>query len=673
MALFDLFKKNDTQTAERPIVPVLPQEIYARGVLELKDVLAPSALEITSKQLNIGDKIARTFFVISYPRFLTTGWFAPIVNLDKMFDAAIHVHPIDTTEILRTFQKRVAEVESQISVRQEKGMVRDPVLDTAYSDLEYLRDRLQQAQERMFEVGVYITIYGDTPEEVEKAESEIRSILESRLVYIKPTLFQQEQGFKSVMPIGDDELNVHSKLNSEPLSSMFPFVSFDLTSDRGILYGINRHNSSLVLFDRFSLENYNSVIFAKSGSGKSYMTKLEILRTLMFDADVIVIDPEREYEYLAETAGGRYFNITLSSENHINPFDLPVPREDENPADILRSNIITLVGLFRIMLGGLTPEEDAIIDKAITETYALKDISPESDFRNIEPPLLSDFELVLSGMEGSESLVQRLSKYTKGTWSGFINRPTNVDMNKRLIVFSLRDMEDELKPVAMYIVTHHIWNMVRKELRKRLLVIDEAWWMMKSEDTASFLFSIAKRGRKYFLGLATITQDVNDFLQSSYGKAMLSNSSIQILLRQSPTSIDLVQQTFKLSDEEKYLLLESDVGEGIFFAGLKHVAIKVIASYTEDQIITSDPSQILAIKKAKQELEAAGVQEINGPEGALPRIAQIPPSPTPSVQPTATGGTAAPTISVVPGTPAAVAPSVQSANIPTKEPEARLI
>lgn len=604
MGLFSLFSKGN-ETAERPVVPVLPQEIYARGVLELQDILAPSALQITPKQLNIGDKIARTFFVISYPRFLTTGWFAPIINLDKMFDAAMHVHPIDTTAILRQFQKRVAEVESQIQIREEKGLVRDPQLDTAYSDLEYLRDRLQQAQEKMFEVGLYITIYGQTEEELDKAETEVRSILESRLVYIKPTLFQQEQGFKSVMPIADDQLAVHSKLNSEPLSSTFPFISFDLTSDRGILYGINRHNSSLVLFDRFSLENYNSVLFAKSGSGKSYFTKLEILRSLMFDADVIVIDPEREYEYLAETTGGRYFNITLSSENHINPFDLPVPREDENPADVLRSNIITLVGLFRIMLGGLTPEEDAIIDKAITETYALKDINEQSDFANIEPPLLSDFELVLSGMEGSESLVQRLSKYTHGTWSGFINKPTNVDMNKRLVVFSIRDMEDELKPVAMYIVTHHIWNMVRKELRKRLLVIDEAWWMMKSEDTASFLYGIAKRGRKYYLGLATITQDVGDFLQSPYGKAMLTNSSIQILLRQSPTSIDLVQETFKLSDEEKYLLLESDVGEGIFFAGLKHVAIKVIASYTEDQIITSDPSQILAIRKAKKDLEAA--------------------------------------------------------------------
>ena len=645
MALTDLLNLNFRKKPDEGpnILPVLPEEIYQTGVLDLQDVIAPHALKVSSRELDLGEKIARTFFVISYPRFLTTGWFAPIINMDKVLDISIFIHPMDTNEMLRKFQKKVAEVQSQISTREEKGMVRDPMLDTAYSDLEQLRDSLQQAQERIFEVGLYLTIYGNSREDIDKIETEIRGILESRLVYIRPALFQQEQGFRSVLPLCTDELDVHTKLNSAPLSSIFPFISFDLTSDRGILYGINRHNSSLILFDRFSLENYNSVTFAKSGAGKSYMTKLEILRSLMFDTEVIVIDPEREYEYLAETVGGRYFNISLSSEHHINPFDLPIPREDENPADVLRNNIITLVGLFRIMLSGLTPEEDAIIDRAITETYALKDITSEANFALIEPPLLSDFELVLSGMEGSESLVQRLTKYTKGTWSGFMNRPTNVDMNKKLVVFSVRDMEDDLKPVAMYIITHHIWNQVRKELRKRLLVIDEAWWMMRSEDTASFLFGIAKRGRKYYLGISTITQDVSDFLNSPYGIPMITNSSIQLLLRQSPTSVDLVQSTFKLSDEEKYLLLESDVGEGIFFAGLKHVALKVIASYTEDQIITSDPSQILAIKKAKQELET--VSE-GGPEGAA-ALADQPPISSPSLEPHAPGSDTAPQASAL--------------------------
>lgn len=603
MSFFDFLKsKKDEPT----ITSILPQQIYDAGALELKDIIAPSALKVTPKEINLGEKVLRSFFVISYPRYLAESWFAPIINLDKVFDVAIFIEPIETAQVLRTFQKKVAEVQSQINTREAKGLVRNPMLDTAYQDLENLRDQLQQAQEKLFDVGLYITIYGDSSADLDKIESEIKSILESKLVYVKPALFQQEQAFKTTIPLGVDGLKVQSKLNSLPLSSLFPFISFDLTSDKGILYGINRHNSSLILFDRFSLENYNSITFAKSGAGKSYAVKLEILRTLMFDTDVIVIDPEDEYKYLVEAVGGRHFNISLNSEHHINPFELPSPSEGESFSNVLRSNIINLVGLFRIMMGGLTPEEDALIDRAITETYALKDITADSNFENVEPPLMSDFELVLSGMEGGESLAQRLTKYTRGTWAGFINRPSNIDINKKFIVFSVRDMEDELKPIAMYIIMHYIWNMIRKKLKKRLLVIDEAWWMMKSEDTASFILSLAKRGRKYFLGLATITQDVDDFMKSPYGVPIITNSSIQVLLKQSATSMDKLQQTFNLTDEEKYLLLESDVGEGIFFAGLKHVAIKIIASYTEDQIITSDPSQILSIKQHKADLEQNG-------------------------------------------------------------------
>ncbi|OGG62059.1 conjugal transfer protein TraC [Candidatus Kaiserbacteria bacterium RIFCSPHIGHO2_02_FULL_54_22] len=582
------------------MTPVLPRDIYKQGSLDLVDTIAPTALSVGSREIELGEKFVRSFYTISYPRFLTDSWFSPIINLDKVLDVSLFIHPIETAQALRGFQKKVAEVQSQINEREAKGLVRDPMLDTAYQDLESLRDNLQQAQEKLFDVGLYIALYGDSKEEIDKTEGDIRGILDSKLVYTKPALFQQEQGFRSCVPLGTDELLVNSKLNSSPLSSIFPFVSFDLTSDRGILYGINRHNSSLILFDRFSLENYNSVVFAKSGSGKSYATKLEVLRSLMFGTNVIVIDPEREYEQLAESTGGRSFHISLSSEHHINPFDLPPVKEDEDPKDILRSNIISLVGLFRIMLSGLSPEEDAIVDRAVSETYALKDITGDSDFTGAEPPLISDFEQVLSGMEGSESLVERLSKYTRGSWAGFLNQPTNIDLSQQFEVFSVRDMEDELKPVAMYIITHYIWNAVRHELKKRLLIIDEAWWMMKSDDTASFLYSVAKRGRKYYLGVCTITQDVEDFLKSPYGRPILTNSSLQLLLKQSPTMIDTVQQTFNLTDEEKYLLLEAGVGEGLFFAGLKHVAIKVIASYTEDQIITSDPSQLLAIKEGKE-------------------------------------------------------------------------
>ncbi len=598
--LTDLFGSNKKNNLSS--IPVLPSDIYSAATLQLQDVIAPPAVEIGSSTIKLGDKIAKTYFAMSYPRILTAGWLAPIINMDKVFDVSIHVSPIDTSEILKDFQKKVAEVESQIIGRQNQGMVRDPQLDAAYQNLEQLRDNLMQATEKMFEVGLYITIYASKENDLFKLENQIRSELEGKQIYLKPALFQQEPGFRTTIPTGTDELSITTKLNSGPLSSFFPFISSELTDNKGILYGVNRQNAGLIIFDRFSMPNYNSVIFARSGAGKSYATKLEIIRTMMFDTTVIIIDPENEYQYLAEAVGGRFFKVSLSSNNHINPFDLPKPLPDESPSDVLRSNITSLIGLFRIILGGLKPEEDSIIDRAITETYALKDITADSDFSNLPPPLLNDFEMVLASMEGSESLVERLRKYTKGTWAGFMNQPTNVDIEQKMVVFSIRDMEDELKPAAMYIITHFIWNAVRKNLKKRLLVVDEAWVMMQNEEAAAFLFGMAKRGRKYFLGLATITQDVGDFVKSRYGIPIITNSSIQLLLGQSPTAIDTLQEIFNLTEGEKFALLESGVGEGIFFAGKQHVSIKVIGSYTEDQIVSSDPHQILALRKEKEGL-----------------------------------------------------------------------
>ena len=601
MGLFD-FGKKDKGNEEADFGAILPKEIYQSSVLNLKDIISPSALEIKAKYIDLGEKLAKTFFVISFPKFLNDNWFSPVINLDKEFDISIFINPIESQYALKKLQKKVAEVQSQIMVRESKGMVRDPNLDSAYVNIEQLRNKLSQATEKLFSVGIYITVYGKDVDELDKIEDEIKSILESKMIYVRPAVFQQTDGFKSTIPLNIDLLNINSKLNSDPLSSVFPFVSFNVTSDNGILYGINRHNSSLILFDRFSLPNYNSVTFASSGAGKSYALKLEILRTLMFDTEVLIIDPENEYEYLAEAVDGRYFNISLTSNNHINPFDVPQPRPDESRATILRNQVISLVGFFRLVFGGMTPQEDALVDKAITETYNLKDINPDSKFEDIEPPLLSDFEMVLSGLDGSENLMAKLSKFTRGSWSGFLNKPSNVDINRKVVVFSIRDMEDDLRPLAMFLITNYIWTTIRRNVKKRLLVVDEAWVMMKSEDAASFLFGIAKRGRKYYLGLATVTQDVGDFLRSPYGVPILTNSSMQLLMKQSSTNIDQLQKVFNLTDEEKYLLLEANVGEGIFFAGTKRAAIKIIAFYAEDQIITSDPSQILAIRKAKRGL-----------------------------------------------------------------------
>jgi len=519
-------------------------------------------------------------------------------------DISLFLHPVETGLILKQLRKRVTEVQAEIMEREEKGLVRDPALETAYRDLEQLRDRLITAQERMFQLGVYLTVYCETQEELRNIEANLRSVLESRLVYIKPALYQQRLGFNSCAPYGLDQLQVYTAMNTAPLSSVFPFISFDLSSNQGILYGINQHNNSLILFDRFSLENANLVCFGTSGGGKSYLIKLEVLRSLMTDTDVIIIDPENEYKFLSDAVGGSSFNISLGSPNHINPFGLSTPREDEKPEDVLRSNVINLVGLLRIMLGGLTPEEDAVIDKALTETYASKDITPYSDPQSWQEntPLMQDFQSVLETMEGAESLVIRLRKFTTGTYANFFNQPSNVDMKNKMVVFGIRDMEDELRPMAMYIIMRYIWNAIRTELKKRILVIDEAWWLMKTEEGASFLYGTVKRARKYWLGVTTITQDVMDFMKSDYGRPIITNSALQVLMKQSPAMIETTKKTFNLTEEEKNILLETPVGEGLFFAGMKHVLMRVVASYTEDQFITTSPEEVVKIKKAKREL-----------------------------------------------------------------------
>lgn len=582
------------------------EKIYQKGLATVKDIIAPAAFKIESDHVLINKKLASTFFVYAYPRFLQTNWFSPIINLDTTFDISMFIHPQSTAEVLRSLRKIITQIQSQISMNEEKGLVRDPILETAYQDVENLRDDLQQGVEHFFQFGLYITIYGDTKEELEKIETQIEAILEAKLVYVKPAVMQMEDAFNSTLPLGADKLMIGNNMNTSPLSTTFPFVSSDLTSNQGILYGINRHNNSLILFDRFSMENANMVIFAKSGAGKSYAVKLEILRSLMVDTEVIVIDPEDEYKHLCETVGGTFMRISLSSRHHINPFDLPTALEDETPADVLRTAISNVSGLLKVMLGKISTEEDSILDRAIAETYAIRDITPEADFVNLEIPTMTDLQMVLENMKGAEGLSVRIKKFTEGTFAGFLNHKTNINVDTGMVVFNIRDMEEELRPVAMYLILHFIWTLIRSKVKRRMMVIDEAWWMMQHEDAASFLFGIAKRCRKYYLGLTTITQDVTDFMGSRFGKPIVTNSSIQLLLKQSPAAIKVIVDTFYLTDEEKFLLLESNIGEGIFFAGPKRAAIKVVASYSEDQIITSDPAQLLEIERAKKELQEIG-------------------------------------------------------------------
>ncbi len=574
---------------------------YKEGLTSLRDILAPASLKFQSTYFELNGKFARTFFVLAYPRFLSTNWLSFIINSEGALDVSMFVYPIDSATILKKLKSKIGEIGSQISINQEKGMVRDPVLETAYSDVEGLRDQLIQGTEKYFRFALYFTIYADDMKELDKYSTVLESELGAKLIVTKRALMQTEAGFNSTLPLGRDELDVASNLNTSPLSTVFPFVSSDLTSNDGILYGINRHNNSLILFDRFQMENANSVVFAKSGAGKSYAVKLEVLRSLMVGSEVIIIDPENEYKHLADAVGGTYLNVSLNSDSRVNPFDLPIGLEGDEQKDVLRSAIINLHGLINLMLGKLDPTEEAYMDKALWQAYAKRDITETSDLRTAEFPTMDDLVEVLRGMVGAEKLAQRMERFTEGTFAGIFNQRTNVVLNNQLTVFSIRDLEEQLRPIAMYVILGHIWNVVRSQLKKRILVLDEAWVLMQYEDSARFVFGIAKRARKYYLGLTTITQDVADFMGSPYGKPIVTNSSIQLLLKQSPASIDILAETFFLTEGEKYLLLESEVGEGIFFAGLKHAAIKIYASYVEDQIITTDPKQLLEIQESKEQ------------------------------------------------------------------------
>jgi len=594
---------DDVSVAEARLL-LEEEKLYRGGIATIKDLIAPSAIEVQPTFVRLNGQYVRTIFVISYPRYISVGWFAPIINLNYTLDISMFFYPMSPEIVLKQLKNKVGVLEQQIVSDAEKGAPRDPLRETALRDIEKLRDDLTQGIEHFFQFALYVTIYADSEAHLEQTTSDIEAQFASKLVFAKRVFYQSEQGLNSTFPLLNDEIQIASNMNSSPIASSFPFISADLSSDNGILYGINRHNNSLILFDRFSLQNANMVVFATSGAGKSYAVKLEVLRSLMMGTDVIIIDPEREYKHLSDAVGGTYLNISLAAENKINPFDLPrAIGEDVKTEDIIRSAIIILKGLIRLMVGVLTNEEDAIIDRALLETYAKKDITPSSDLAKVEPPIMRDFQEILEGMEGGESLSRRLDKYVSGTFAGLFNSPTNVKANNQLVIFSVRDLEDELRPLAIYNIVNYIWNVVRSELKRRILVIDEAWWLMQNEDSAKFIFALVKRARKYYLGVTNITQDVNDFLTSSYGQAIVTNSALQLLLKQSPAAIDLVQKTFLLTEGEKYLLLEGGVGEGIFFAGQRHAAIKVVASYTEDQLITSDPRQLLEIEAAKKEFE----------------------------------------------------------------------
>ena len=628
-------KADDVQALEQ----LQRQKAFEQGVVSLLDFIAPASLEFFSTYFRLGTQYLRCAYVFGYPREVSTGWLGQLISLPEVIDISLHIYPVRTDIILKNLRRKSTQLQASISLDQEKGRVRDPAKETQLLDTEEMRDKLQVGEEKFFRFGFYYTIYAPNLEELEATHKRVDTVLRQQLIYSKPASAQQEEAFDSVAPTCSDKMLVKRNMNTAALGTTFPFTSADLTQEKGVLYGINLHNSGLVIFDRFSLPNSNAVVLSQSGAGKSFAVKLEALRLLMFGVELLILDPENEYQRLTEAVGGSYLSLSLTSPNRINPFDLPVGLEAvDEEEDALRHNLINLHGLLRLMLGGmtasdasLTPTEEADLDVALIETYAKAGITHDPLTHTSTPPTITDLHDVLTHMGGTgPRLAQRLRKYTSGTFAGIFSEQSNIKIDNQLVVFNVKDLEDELRPVAMYIALNYIWNKTKSDQKKRVLIVDEAWQIMKYEDSANFLFGLTKRARKYNLGITSITQDVEDFTSSRLGRAIIANSSMQLLLRQSASAVDLLGDIFKLTTAEKKLLNQFPVGQGLFFAGRHHVQMQVVASQTEQELITTTPDELAALKKVRQ-LEDEQLQQPVQPNFSVPEAPNLPPESPPEV------------------------------------------
>lgn len=568
---------------------------FSEGVVDVKDIIAPPAIQIDFNQLQIGNKYFRTFFATGFPRWVGANWLSPLINFDKPMTISTFYYPTDSSLILQRLKRKIAEFQATLNLDLEAGKLPDPSVKVALRDAEELQDQIASGNEKFFHFALYITVRSTNLKELEEISRNVESTLSALGVILKVASLQQEQGFISTLPLGIDKIYLTRNMDTTSIATTFPFVSSELTMEDGIMYGVNKHNKSLIIFDRFQMPNPNMVVFATSGAGKSYFVKLEAMRSLMLGTHIIIIDPEKEYEKLTAAIGGEYISFTQDGAAKLNPFELSgIYEKDE---DELRFKILFLQGLIRIMAGGtLTPLESAILDRALILTYKEKGITPDPTTQHRTPPLLEDLYKILNSMAEDEAhvLSSKIERYVKGSASGIFDQATNIEINNTFTVFSIRDLSDELRPIAMYMMLDNIWTRVKKDKRQRILIIDEAWWMMQYPDAARFVYSIAKRSRKYGLGLTTITQDVNDFLNSDYGKAVVNNSSIQLLLKQNPAAVDQIQKVFYLSQGEKEFLLSTGIGEGLFFADYNHVAIQILASENEHNLITTNFREVLA-------------------------------------------------------------------------------
>jgi len=599
-----------SQTSDEGMTLESALETFKEGKIKLQDIIAPSFIRVTGNYLKINEYYVTTIFAFGFPHYLTPGWINEVINKDILLDLSIFIYPQKSGNVMKDLRHRLAALESTWRIEREKGLVSDPELETALQDIEEIRFALQRGDVKLFLVGLYITIYTRSLKKLRIMQEEIESDLSGKMIITKPAIFRNLRAFNSSLPLNNDEMQIWHNFDTGSLSTFFPFISQNIISTTGILYGVNSFNSSLVIFDRFKLANANSIIFAASGSGKSYLAKLEALRYLIQGTDTIVIDPEGEYKDLAGACGGTFVDVSLKSPHHINPFDLPQTTQEQGE-NILREAIIRLKGLVSLIAQGkLTAEEEGILEKALFETYALKDIGPDSATQKNAPPLISDLQKILASMEGGERMATLLDKYAQGTFAQLFNNPTNVDLNKNFVVFGIKNLEEELRPIAMYMILGYVWNMVKQQFKRRLMIVDEAWLMMQFEDSAKFIYALAKRARKYWLGLTVISQDVEDFLNSKYGRAVVYNSALNMLLKQTSAASDKIAEVFHLHEGEKSLLVNFDVGQALMLAGNQKAVIDILASYHEHKLITTKPEEVA---------EMAQTGEVPAPEQIQPQ------------------------------------------------------
>ena len=570
--------------------------------LDSADLIAPPLIEVDFDHIRVGDQFHRKLFVVGYPRFVSANWLEPLISFNHTLDISMYIYPTKSEEILENLKRKVGEMEATIQSDMKRGRVIEPSVQVSLEDALSLQQELAKGAQRFFQFGLYITIPARTLEELDKVTKQVEATLGSLLIITKKAVLAMDDGFRTTLPMGQDRIVVTRNMDTTTLATTFPFTTSELSANEGILYGMNEHNGSLIIFDRFTLENANMAVFGKSGSGKSFFVKLEAMRSLMFDTEVIIIDPENEYQTLTHALGGEYIRFHFSTETKINPFDLSFLRAGSGESE-LNQKILSLHGFFRVVMGRLTPSEDAILDRALILTYKQRGITPDPSTQGREPPLMEDLYKSLIGMEeeAARGLADRIEKFVKGSLVGIFDRQTNVEIRNPLTVFSIRDLEEELRPIAMYLILDFIWTKVRRDLKRRLLIVDEAWYMMKFPDSAYFMNSIAKRARKYYLGVTTVSQDVEDFLATDLGRSIIQNSSLQVLLKQSTAAIDRVADAFFLSEGEKHLLLSADIGEGLFFAGPAHAALRIIASPSEHELVTTKPQDLAArLQKSNQ-------------------------------------------------------------------------